>query len=98
MIHQEISGLWDGEGRSEQYRRFDLAKLVHLRRPHQLPESVAHEYRTRDLFTKQIARVRQDGGHARANVITTNNGRVSDAHACNVGDRIVRASGKYPDL
>jgi hypothetical protein len=38
--------------------------------------------------------MRQDGGHASANVVATDNGRVPDLDASDIGNRVERTSGQ----
>jgi hypothetical protein len=65
--------------------------------PGQLAEGVADEHRAGDLVLKQVAAVRQDGGHAGADLVTADHGRVTDADTRDVGNRVVRTGGVDAD-
>jgi hypothetical protein len=46
--------------------------------PTTFAEGVAYENRARHLFAEEVAGMGQDGGHASAHVVATDNGRVPD--------------------
>jgi hypothetical protein len=90
VVDQRICHTWHAQGRCEQDRGLDLAEFIHLGRTRQLAEGVAYEDRARNLFAEQIAGMRPDGGDTRAHVVATDDGRVPDFDAGNIGDRIER--------
>jgi hypothetical protein len=67
---------------------------VDLRRPRELAEGVPDEDAARDLVAEDVARVRKDGGHARANAVALDDREVADAHPGDVGDRVEGAGRK----
>jgi hypothetical protein len=97
VIEQRIGGARHAQSRSQNDGRLDLAEFFDLRRTHQLAEAVADEDCARHFLLKQIARMRQDGGDAGANVRAANDGRVADAHAGHVRNRIERARRQNAD-
>jgi hypothetical protein len=69
-----------------------------LSRTGQLAEGVAHKNRAGYLFPEQIARMWQDRGHPRAHIASTDDGRMPDLNASNIGDRIMWSSRQDTDL
>jgi hypothetical protein len=61
-----------------------------LGRVNHLAEGVAYENRARHLFAEEVAGMGQDGGHASAHVVATDNGRVPDLNASGISDCIRR--------
>ena len=70
--------------------RFDRAEFLDLSRPGELAEGVPDKDGAGHLLLEQIAAMREDGGHAGANVVAFDNGGLPDAHAGDVGNRIQR--------
>src|SRR5205809_4496042 len=66
--------------------------------PASLAEGVAHENCARYLFSEQIAGMWQDGGHARAHIAATDDSRLPDLNASNIGDRVERPGRQDADL
>jgi len=62
-----------------------------LRGPGELAESVSHEDTARNLFPKQISRMRSYGRDTRADVFATNDGCVPDGNAGDIGNRVKRS-------
>jgi len=60
--------------------------------PGQLSEAIAHKDCARYSFAVQIAGMRQDGGYSSAQVVATDDGRLPDLNASNIGDGIERPS------
>src|SRR6266545_2144473 len=80
-------------------RRFQLAELIHLRRPCELSKSVPDHDCGRNLLAERIATVWQNRGDPRVDRVTARNRRVADANAGDVGDGVERAGryGPYDD-
>ena len=95
--HRIRHARYAGGGR-QQDRCFDVAHFVNLSGTRQLSETIAHKNRTRHFLAIEIAGVGQYGGHAGADVIAPNDGRLPDFDAGNIGDRIQRPGRQDADL
>ena len=91
VAHDRIHRRADAERVGQDDRRLDRAELVDLRRAGELAERVADEHRPGHLVLKDVAAVRHDRGDAGAHAVALDDGRVPDAHARHVGDRVQRA-------
>ena len=72
--------VWHGEKPLFQ-GRFDVAQFLYLRGACEFSETVADEYGTGDFFSIEIAGVRQNGGHSRADIVSADYGGVADGDA-----------------
>ena len=95
---QGVSYARDAGGGSQQDGRFDVAEFLYLRGAREFSETVADEYGAGDFFAIEITGVREDGGHAGADVVSTDYGGVSDLDAGDVGDGVERAGREDADL
>ena len=82
------------ERAGEQDRRLELAELSKLRHAGDLPEPVADVQRGGHAIGEQVAAVRQNRRHAGAHRVAFDHGRLPDAHAGDVGDRVELARRK----
>jgi hypothetical protein len=93
VVDQRIRHPGNAEGGSEQYRGFGLSQLVHLRRAHQLAETVADEDCSRHLVLEQVASVRQDSGDAGADLLVADQGDVPHGDTRDISD-CVQGAGR----
>jgi hypothetical protein len=91
VAHDGVHRRADAQRVGQHDRRLDRTELVDLCRSRQLAERIADKHRPGDLVLKHVAAVRHDRGDARTHTVTLDDGRVPDAHALDVRDRIRRA-------
>ena len=87
-----------GQGVGQHDGRLDGAELVDLRRAGQLAEGVADVDRAGHLVLKEVAAVRKNRRHARADVVPANHRRVADADAWNIRDGVNGPAGSTPGV
>ena len=87
-LRERIGGTPYAQGRGEQDRRFGLAELVHLGAADELAETIPDVDGRRNAVQEEISTVREYGGDTRAHRRSFDEGRMTDAHAGNIGDRI----------
>ena len=97
VIHHRVGNARYGKRPRQENRRFDFPEFFHLRRTGKLSKRISNEDRARNLFSKQVSRVRKDRGDTRADVIGLHNGLLTDRNARDVGDRVYRSSRKNAD-
>ncbi|MNL46266.1 hypothetical protein D3C87_1689660 [compost metagenome] len=90
MPVDRLDGTADTERIGQEDRRFDLAKLGDLRRTREFAETVEYGECCRHLVLKQIAGMRQDGGHTRARPLAFDAGHMANGNAHDIGDRVER--------
>ena len=69
-----VHGGADGQRIGEDDRRLDRPELLHLRRAGEFPERVADKHGAGDFLLEQVAAVREDRGHAGADLVTVGDG------------------------
>ena len=97
-VDHRVGRLPDTERAREQDRRLELAELVQLGRSGDLAEAVSDVQRRGHAVGEQVPAVRQNRGHAGANVVALDHRRLPDAHAGDVGDRVEPAGREHARL
>jgi len=98
VADQRVRHSRHGCGGGQRDGRFDVAHFLYLRGARQLSETIAHEHRARHFLAIEIAEMWQKSGHAGADVLAANNGRLADFRTGNIGDRIERPDRQDSDL
>jgi hypothetical protein len=73
---------------------FDLAQFIYLRGSGEFAEAIRDDYRAGNLLAKEITVMRQDGRNPGSHSVTLHEGRMTDAHACNIRNGIQSAGGQ----
>jgi hypothetical protein len=96
-LDHRVGRLPDAERAGQQDRRLELAELLELCRADQLAEAIGDVERRRHALAVEVAAVRKDRGHAGAHRVALDDGRLADAHAGDVGDRVQRPRRHHAD-